>query len=418
MNKKQVIFLWVIAAALAVAVAAVKSAQNRGTASVTERSRGEKLLPEFPAGKVAAVTIEGADGAVNLKQSGDGWVVEERENYPANFQLLGSTLRTLTEVEVTQGLEAGPSYNPRFGMDRDAAAPEDHGLHLTFKDAAGANLESLALGKETQSDANSNPMMMMQSAGGRFVRLASDPKAIYVISESFPRVTADPKDWLKDEFVKIEKIKSITLRAPEDSGFAPWTLTRTAEIGDFTLEDMPEGKQINVTAVNPLKNFFSFARFEDVVPAGEAAKQSDPAQKRQAVITTFDGFTYTLDIVPKKSPVPAREGAPTPPQNYFLTVKVEATLPTERSKPAEETEEEAKSRDEAFQQRLKDLEKKLATEQRFAGRTFEVTQWTVNALLKPRADLIQDKGTTPGQGVGGRATSPPFQLPPQGIPGR
>ena len=95
MNKKQVIILWIIAAALGLAVAAVKSSQNKGAAAVTNLSRGDQLLADLPADNVTAVKVEGAGTSVNLEHTESGWVVKERDNFPANFQLLASTLRHL-----------------------------------------------------------------------------------------------------------------------------------------------------------------------------------------------------------------------------------------------------------------------------------------------------------------------------------
>ena len=71
----------------------------------------------------------------------------------------------------------------------------------------------------------------------------------------------------------------------------------------------------------------------------------------------------------------------------------------------------------AFDEQKKSLEEKLATEKTFAGRTFQISKFTVDALLKSRADLIQpatpptgpQSGLPPGAGV----TSPPVAVPPR-----
>ncbi len=39
-------------------------------------------------------------------------------------------------------------------------------------------------------------------AGGRFLRLAHDDSGVYAVGETFPGVTASPKDWLSKDFLK------------------------------------------------------------------------------------------------------------------------------------------------------------------------------------------------------------------------
>ena len=44
---------------------------------------------------------------------------------------------------------------------------------------------------------------------GTIVRNRADDSGLYVTSETFARVSAAPKDWLREDFIKVEKVKSI-----------------------------------------------------------------------------------------------------------------------------------------------------------------------------------------------------------------
>ncbi|MES2922547.1 MAG: DUF4340 domain-containing protein [Verrucomicrobiota bacterium] len=397
MNKRQVTILWVIAIALGAAVAAVKLSQNASTRSATKRIHGQTLFEFFPATEAATIDIQGAADAVTLARKDGKWVVVQRDNYPANSTFVNDLIRTLGELKVTQGLEAGPSFAPRFGMDEAATKPEDRGLTATFKDASGKELAKVSLGKNIESGAAHSPMGG-SSAVGRYVRNHADESGFYAVSEMFPSVSAEAKRWLSDSFISPEKIKSITVSQPGKTEPA-WKLTREGEEAEYKLEGATAAEVLDTTATSPLKSLFSYAGFEDVVPADKVAEKIVADQKRTVTLETFEGFTYTVNISPTKPaaapPAPASPGAvPPAAENFLVTVDVAAELPKERKKAEGEKPEDAKTADTAFSERLKTLSEKLAKEKALAGITFEVGKSTVESLLKDRAGLIT-KATPP-----------------------
>lgn len=387
MNKRQVIILWVIAIVLGIAVAAVKLTQKDATQSATHRAPGQTLFEKFPAAEIAGVAIKGAQGSVTLTRKGDKWVVAEREDYPANAGYVNDFIRTLDELKVTRGMEAGPSFAPRFGMDESSAKAEDRGLTAVFKDAAGKDLATVSLGKNIESGADAGPFGGA-GAVGRYIRNHADESGFYAVSEMFPSVNDEPSRWLADGFFSPEKIKSISLSG-KNSDDIVWKITRDTEEAEFKLEGAAAGEVLDTTAATPLKSLFSYARFDDVVPSAEVAGRADADGKRKAVIETFEGFIYTLSITPAK-PAAAAEGDAAAPasEQVLLAVSVAAELPKERKKEEGEKEEDAKTKDAAFTERLKTLTEKLEKEKAFEGRTFLVSKSTVEALLKERDQII------------------------------
>jgi hypothetical protein len=397
MNKRQVIIFWVIAIAFGSAVTAIKLMQKPVPASATKRAAGQELFASFPATDIATVEIQGAAGTVTLTKKDGKWTLVQRDGYPANATYVNEFLRTLGELKVTRAMEAGPSLAPRFGMDETSTNPMERGLTATFKDAGGNKLAGVSLGKSIESGAEPSPMGG-SNAVGRYICNHDDTSGFYAVSEMFPSVSAEVPRWLADDFISPEKIQAITL-SQKAKDEPEWRLTRESETAEFKLEGAAATEVLDTTVGSPLKTLFSYARFEDVVPTDKAAERADATGKRNAVITTFEGFTYTLTITPAKAsatPPPANSANPPPPaaDNFFLTVSVTAELPKERKKEEGEKPEDAKTKDDAFTGRLKTLTEKLAKEKALAGRTFEVSKSTVDALLKDRAQLIA-KATPP-----------------------
>lgn len=400
MNKRQVIILWIIAIALSGAVAALKLTQKDTTKSATKRAAGQTLLESLPANEVASLEFQGGDGTVTITKKNNGWAVAQRDDYPANNGTVNEFLRTLGELKVTRGLEAGPSLAPRFGMDESATKAEDRGITATLKDASGKEIAKVTLGKTISNAANNSPMGEGMSVG-RYIRNHADDTGFYAINEMFPAISTETNRWLNDDFINVEKIKSITV-SQKGKEEPAWKITRDTEDGQFKLEGAAGSEVLDTAATTPLGSLFSYARFEDVVPKDKLAERTgDVAEKRSVTIETFEGFKYAITITPAK-PKPAppallAANPDTPPpaaDNQLMTVTVSAELPKERKKEEGEKPEDAKTKDEAFQSRLKTLTEKLEKGQTFNGRTFEVSKSTVEALLKDREQIIT-KATPP-----------------------
>jgi hypothetical protein len=394
MNKRQVIILWSIAIVLGLAVAAVKLTQKDTTQSATNRAPGQTLFEKFPAAEIASVSIAGAEGSVTLTRKDDKWVVAEREDYPANAGYVNDFIRTLDELKVTRGMEAGPSFAPRFGMDENATKAGDRGLTAVFKDAAGKEIAIISLGKNIESGADTSPFGGGGSVG-RYIRNHADESGFYAVSEMFPSINDEPSRWLADDFFSLEKIKSISL-GKINSGETEWKITRETEDAEFKIADGAPDEVFDNNANSPLKSLFSYARFNDVVPAGQVAARADADHKRNAVIETFEGFTYTLTLTPAKPEAAAGDDdAPPAAEEVLLTVSVAAELPKERKKEEGESEEDAKIKDEAFTDRLQTLTGKLEKEKAFEGRTFLVSKSTVDPLLRERSQIVTKAEAAP-----------------------
>ena len=424
MNKRQVIILWVIAIVLGVAVTVVKVSRNHSAQSATKRTQGQTLFESFPAADIATIEIEGADGTASITKKDGKWVIADRSNYPANKIFVNDLIRTISDLKVTLGMEAGPSFAPRFGMDETAKQPAERGLTLTFKNATTHELAKVSLGKNIETAASPSPMGG-SSAVGRYVRNHADDSGFYAVSEMFPSVSADPKRWLADGFINPEKIITIAVSAPGKSE-PSWKLSRATEDAEFVLEGATPEEVLDATATAPLKSLFSYARFEDVVPADQVAERAVAEGKQTAIITTAEGFTYTVQIFPAK----AVANAVATGETLLLTVDVAAEIPKVRKKEADEKPEDAKTKDAAFTERQKALTEKLAKEQAFAGVTFVVAKSLVEPLLKDRKTLTTAAKPEPAPGAdngsvqqlpGGMiarppisATTPPISVPMEG----
>ena len=376
MSKLQVIVLWAIAILLGLVVTVVKLTQGDPEQASTARKAGETLFESFPADKITRVVIEGAQQTLTMEQSGDTWVLKERDNYPVDTTLVLELIRTLNELEITRPVEAGPALAPRFGMNPDADKEEEHGLEIGFFGKDKAELARVTLGKNIESNSGGGigggGMMV-----GRYIRNHADETGFYGTSEIFPAVNDEAASWLRDIFINPEKIQSVSVTA-DDSADIEWHLSRQTEEAAFQVVGGKPNEVANASMANRLGNFLSYTRFEDVVPAEDVPKRSAKEGKRRAVIKTFEGFTYTLSLTPTVSSS----------DNYLLQVTVDAELPKARKKSEGESPEDAKKLDQAFKERRQQLQDKLNEAKFFEGRTYLMTRASIELLLHERKLMI------------------------------
>lgn len=411
MSKKSVLFLWLVAAVLGGLVFTVKSNQDAPSKTAALRKTGQTLFESFPAEKVTAIVVAGAGDETHLHKRDGKWANLNRDRYPASTKAINDLLRTVADLKVAGAVEDAANYPARFGMDEASKDAKDRGITVTFSDADGTELARISVGKAIGAE-ESNPLDPLSGgAGGRFILNHADKSAVYKVTEMFGALSEDPKTWLDQEFISIEKPKTIAVTQPGKDDLA-WKLTREDESAEFALEGATPADDFDPSAASSLKNILSSARFDDVVPTLEASTRGIEDQKRTATIETVEGFTYTIEITPTKPAEGAAEGAA--PGSYLLTVEVEATLPTERKKEADEKPEDAKAKDEAFASRLKTLQEKLEKEEAFSGRTFEVASYVVDGLIKDRSGF--KTAAHPGADAQQGGLPPGFSIP-GGLPG-
>jgi hypothetical protein len=405
MNPRQVSILWILAVVLGLAVTFVKVRQQSSTQTATDRSPGEKLFEKFPAGETAAITLTDADSTLTLRKKDGGWVVAEREDFPARTSNVLSLLRTLAEIKIVQAMEAGPSFAPRFGMDESAKEADDRGITAAFADASGKEIARVSIGRTLES-------------GGRFVRNHADETGFYTVNDMLFIFDGDPTRWLDDGFIKPEKITSIHVADADKPDLKLWHVSRETEDGEYQLADAAPGEILDTATATALKSVLGFARFNDVIPAADVeARKADTAKPRIATLTTAEGFTYTLTLTPAKPKAEGDDPAAAPAgDETLLTVTVDATLPAERKKAEGETADAAAELDKAFAERSTTLKTRLEKEKALAGRTFLVSKSTIESLLKSRDEITAapaEPATTAtppaleGAAIGGLLGAPP-----------
>jgi len=262
------------------------------------------------------------------------------------------------------------------------------GIQLVFKDASGAEVHSLLLGKQHMQEggANSSPFGGGGYPDGRYVMPDGKTDAIALVEESFSDVRTTPADWLRKDFFKVTKTKSIEVTTTNS-----WKAERETESGDWKLVDLKDDEILDTSKTSGFNYALSSPSFTDVV-VGVDPGDVGLATSQRVVMTTFDGFTYTIDAGRK-------EGE----DDYYLKVKVEADLPAERTPGPDEKAEDKERLDKEFAEAQATLREKLEQEQALSKWIYKVSNYTLSSVLKERNELLKEpeppKETAAGAGV-------------------
>jgi len=375
MNRKQFLVIIAVLAVLVVAAAAVLLSDRSGW-KMTETRAGQKVIPGLKISEVAEIAIRNASGELHLVKGTGGWSVRERADFPADTDRIGELLIKLAELKIVQDEILPENQRARLQLvEPKDQATQDSGTLLELKDAKGASLDRLLLGKKVLRNTEvASPARGEDAAAGRYLVAGKDAGRMLAVSEPFTQVEPRADAWLVKDLIRIDQVKS--LAATGRDGKPRWTVTRDSESADWKFAGSKEKPDLQ--KATDLASSVSWMNLVDVV--------ADPANAgtgldRAVVIRvqTFDGPAYTLRI--------GNEAG----GNYYVGVAA-AGEPQKRRVPAknEKAEDKAKN-DKEFEERRKKLVEKLEREKKLERWTYRVAKAGIEPLLRDRAQLLPEK---------------------------
>ncbi len=347
----------------------------------TATSRGvkvrERLLPDLDILAVRKIRISDANSHVTLSISEDGKSAQvvERGGYPASLDRISGALTELYDQRIASKQEVRKGAWGEIKVLPPGEGAEGVGTQVELIGEGDKIIKSLILGDQI-SVAGGRSSTQFDGGSQRFVRLTEDGDTIWVVSNTFMDLEPKPENWVDKSFIDIQRNKEITTTFPEAG--EGWKVGRPDDsAGIFSLLAAKPGEGLDDSKLTA-HNLLSTPVFNDVVPKDKAAEVLKGGVKARFV--TFDGFIYDVQAAKQ-----SKDGA----DRYYMSVDVSADFPKTRPPVKDENEEDKKKADEAFAAKRKSLEEKLAKEKKFAGWAFEVSEYTVNNLLKKRSEIVR-----------------------------
>jgi FKBP-type peptidyl-prolyl cis-trans isomerase FklB len=417
MKGKQILIA-VLALGILGSIAYFTSDKTLGGDASDKAGIGKTVVTDLDPAKIATIAITDNDATLTLAQIDKKWTVTERDGFAAKFDDIQKLVTSAVSLKSLRQIRASKKQHGRFELLDPADSDKNTGTRVEFKDAQGQVLKSLLLGKKGSANSGGNADSPFGSSDNQRYVLANGKVTVVAIdySSALNDISADPANWLhKEDFLKVEKIKSITITQPNEAD--SWTLTRIKEGDDMALSDAKPEEKLDSSKGNSAGRVLGSPSFDDIASKSAKPEETGMDKAVTATIDTFEGYNYVVKMAKKDDEhymslaasgtrlAQADETAARTPQPDESNPRAQAK--DEKPEDAEPLDKEhnaalakliadrdkahAESQAKLREERDKTFADNFAKLAKLEGWTFKVSSYTFDAIYKTRAEMMEEK---------------------------
>jgi hypothetical protein len=268
------VFLILIAAALALI------AIWYPTTKAPEVASDELLMPGLreQLNDIDNLTITAGGGRLvaTLMRGPTRWTVSERSDYPADVGKIRKNLIALADARILEEKTSDPTLYDRLAVE-DIDQEKANGIQVIIRQSGQGPDEAIAM------------IIGNTGVGGKtaYVRRPGEARS-FLVKADFD-LSKDTSDWMMRDLMDISSadIHSVTIDHPDGATLRIQKPARTDS--DFTVLDLPDGREIEYASVgNSIGGTLSALKFDDVILASDLdTATTSPVLAR---FETFDGL--------------------------------------------------------------------------------------------------------------------------------
>jgi hypothetical protein len=358
MSNKKITILGIVAVVMVLWAVLQSRISNRPGA---EPARPVYLIQGLDPSGVDSIVIGTGEAAFTLKRRKSGFVVVDKDNYPAKTSEINSVITKCLEIQTSEFVTDNPANHEDLEVTEEKARSV---VKFMKADPNSSLLTGVVVGKTKEL------------GQGSYVRLLSSNSAlsnkVYVAS-NVPWFGGDEMNYVDQELIAVKKedIKSVTVSLPS----GPYTLTTKEDSQDIVLENIPAGKMLKSSEAQSVFTALTSLRFEDVNKIS-----SDMAFEKQYMCRLKDSTVYALRIAQKDD-------------KTYVSCVAEFTDKTPVEKASIDQGGEVESEEELKKKEAKLLARDNAIKftTKHNGWAYEIADWKAKNLTKELADLIEDE---------------------------
>lgn len=266
---------------------------------------GMPMIAELHAGDIAAISIKTPTESIVLVNGSNGWIVETRFKYPADFSRVRGLVDTVRDAKVGRSFDSSEEIRHRLALfppDDDAPAKKKYGTLMELKNDKGELLAKILVGDiRKQGDRGDVP-------DGQYVML-DEGQNVYLVDKIFTSFETDNSSWLAKNplQVKAEDIQEISCKGLGNAGLK-YVFKRPEKGEELKLSYPTSELKVDQTSLNRLSNALSSLQIEDVqrrtsvegsagrsepgAPSKEAGSELSKDRIDRINFTLFDGVVY------------------------------------------------------------------------------------------------------------------------------
>ena len=358
MSNKKLTILGIVAVVMVLWAVVQSRISNRPGA---EPARPVYLIQGFDPSGVDSIVIGTGEAAFTLKRRQNGFVVVNKDNYPAKTSEINSLITKCLEIQTSEFVTDNPANHEDLEVTEEKARSV---VKFMKADPNSSLLTGVIIGKTEEL------------GQGSYVRLLSSDSAssnkVYVTSNA-PWFGGGAMNYIDQELVsaKREDIESVTVSSPNGQ----YTLKTKEGSQDIVLENIPAGKKLKSSEAQSVFTALTSLRFEDVKKIS-----SDMAFDKQYMCRLKDSTVYALRIAQKEG-------------KTYVSCVAEFTDKTPVEKASVNQGGEVESEEELKKKEAKLLARDNAIKftEKHQGSVYEIADWKAKNLTKELTDLIEDE---------------------------
>ncbi len=329
----------------------------------------QPFLPDLASkvADVARITVRTAQGSMTARRTEQGWVLEEKDDYPVELDKVRALVLGLAQMRLIEAKTADPDRLSRLELEPvDAEGAKSREVVLTAAD--GSVLADVVIGKRKFS-------LYGPGKSGGYVRLADSDQAW--LADRALDVPEEALDWFDRTILSLPRkdVAEVVLRpgTPEEV-----RVVRTGPDNDaFALANLPEGREADESKPPMLAGTLGNITMLDVVTADKKPLPEDAATAR---FTAFDG----LEVETRVAVFGEGENA-----EYWVAFTAREGKPRERPAAANGDAQAGKAENAEEQPEKPLAERVAALQKRLENRVFKVSPYLAKRLLWRMEDLLK-----------------------------
>ena len=358
MSNKNLTILGIVAVVMVLWAVVQSRISNRPGA---EPARPVYLIQGLDPSGVDSIVIGTGEAAFTLKRKASGFVVVDKDNYPAKISEINSLITKCLDIQTTEFVTDNPANHEDLEVTEEKARSV---VKFMKADPNSPLLTGLIIGKTEEL------------GQGSYVRLLSSDIAssnkVYITSNA-PWFGGGAMNYIEQELItaKREDIESVTVSSPDGQ----YTLKTGEGSEDVVLENIPAGKQLKSSEAQSVFTALTSLRFDDVKKIS-----ADMAFEKQYMCRLKDSTVYALRIAEKEG-------------KTYVSCVAEFTDKTPVEKASVRQGGEVESEEELKKKEAKLLARDNAVKftAKHQGSVYEIADWTAKNLTKELAELIEDE---------------------------
>ncbi len=297
---------------------------------------------------IDSIVIGTGDDTVTLKRQGAGFVVVNKDNYPAKISQINDLVSKCLEIETSQFVTDNTANHDDLEVTEEKARTV-----VKFLKPDSSLLTGIIVGKSKEL------------GQGTYVRLASS-NAVYEAS-TVPRFGSGAMSFIEQKLISVKSndIESVTVNFQSGK----YVLKTKEDSQDVVLENIPAGKKFKSTEGKSVFTALTNLSFDDV------KRNSDELSfDKQYLCRLKDSTEYTVEIATEEGKI-------------YITCSAEFTEERPSTIRKDESEEELKAKEAKL---LADDKAKEFTV-RHKGWIYEIPDYKARNLTKELSDLVEDE---------------------------